>query len=136
MIRAIRPNDTQAVVDLWETAGLTRPWNDPHQEIDLKLAVDDGLFLVAEEQGRIVGTAMGGYDGHRGWIYSVAVQPDERGRGIGAGLVTELETRLAGKGCLKVNLQVRTENTAVIDFYQRLGYGHDHVIGLGKRLTP
>lgn len=136
MIRTFRPDDTRSVVELWETAGLTRPWNDPYQEIDLKLAVDDGLFLVAEDEGRIIGTAMGGYDGHRGWIYSVAVVPDHRGRGIGTGLVSELEARLAAMGCVKVNLQVRTDNTEVIDFYHHLGYGDDHVIGLGKRLMP
>lgn len=136
MIRAFRPDDTRSVVDLWEVAGLTRPWNDPHQEIEHKVAVDDGLFLVAEDDDRIVGTAMGGYDGHRGWIYSVAVDPDHRGRGLGTELVSELESRLAAMGCVKVNLQVRTDNTEVIDFYHHLGYGDDHVIGLGKRISP
>lgn len=135
MIRDFRSDDAGAVVALWTAAGLTRPWNNPHHEIEHKLGVADGLFLVVEKNGGIVGSAMGGYDGHRGWIYSVAVDPDHRSLGIGAALVSELEHRLASMGCAKVNLQVRTDNLAVIDFYQGLGYQDDHVIGLGKRLA-
>lgn len=135
MIRDFRSADAGAVVALWTSACLTRPWNDPYHEIEHKLGVADGLFLVSEKNGSIVGTAMGGYDGHRGWIYSVAVDSDHRSLGLGAALVAELEHRLVSMGCVKVNLQVRTDNLAVIDFYQRLGYQDDQVIGLGKRLA-
>ncbi len=87
-----------------------------------KLAVDRELFLVAEVAGRVVGTAIGGYDGHRGWIYSVAVAPEHRHRGIGSMLVRQVEAALVARGCLKLNLQVRTTNASVLAFYEKLGF--------------
>lgn len=121
---------------LWEEAGLTRAWNDPREEVMRKLAYSDGLFLVAVAHGAVIGTVMGGYDGHRGWVYSLAVSRAHRSRGVATDLMTELESRFRLLGCVKVNLQVRAENLPVVRFYQRLGYQEDHVIGLGKRLGP
>ena len=78
--------------------------------------------------------AMGGYDGHRGWIYSVAVRPEHRGQGIGRELIRTLETMLAERGCPKVNLQVRASNKQVVAFYKKLGYAVEERINMGKRL--
>ena len=93
----------------------------------------DGLFWIAEQEGRVVGTAMAGYDGHRGWLYSVGVHPEARGLGIGCALVVEAERALAALGCPKVNLQVFSRNEAAQAFWRRLGYGRDDVVSFGKR---
>lgn len=134
-IRSFRPADTDAVVALWEAAGLTRPWNDPRKDIERKLAVQPELFIVAEdEHGRIVGCVMAGYDGHRGWMNYLATRPDARGEGIGRALVEHTERSLNDLGCPKVNLQVRTSNAGVVEFYRHLGYEVDDTVALGKRL--
>lgn len=133
MIRSFRPGDTGPVVDLWEACGLLRPWNDPYRDIAHKTAVDDDLFLVDETDGVVVGSVMAGYDGHRGWIYYLAVHPDHRGEGVGRELMDVAEKRLWDLGSPKINLQVRTDNLEVIRFYERLGYTADEVMSLGKR---
>lgn len=134
MIRPFRDEDTEQVVDVWRAAGLLRPWNDPHQDIARKTVMDDGLFLVAEQDSTVVGSVMGGYDGHRGWIYYLAVDPECQGNGIGKALMDETERLLAERGCPKVNLQIRTGNEDVIAFYRQLGYRLDDVVSAGKRL--
>lgn len=134
MIRQFHPADTEAVVDLWRRCRLLRPWNDPHEDIRRKLAVDDGLFLLAEEEERVVGSIMGGYDGHRGSIFYLAVDPDHRNRGLGVALLEEVERRLLERGCPKINLQVRTDNEDAIGFYLRQGFAREDLIDLGKRL--
>jgi ribosomal protein S18 acetylase RimI-like enzyme len=111
-----------------------QPHNDPATAIRMKLAVDRDLFLVAEVDGEVVGTVMGGYDGHRGWVYAVAVQPQSQRRGIGSALVRRVEKALAERGCWKVNLQVRASNAAVIAFYEKLGYTVEQLFSMGKRL--
>jgi ribosomal protein S18 acetylase RimI-like enzyme len=98
------------------------------------LAVERDLFFVAAVDGAVVGTVMGGYDGHRGWVYSVAVDPRHRRRGIGAALLRRLEAALTERGCLKVNLQVRAWNAGVVPFYEKLGYRVEEVVSMGKRL--
>ena len=135
IVRTFGEPDRQDVIALWEASGLTRPWNDPGSDIDRKLAVDDSLLMVAELDGRIVGTVMAGYDGHRGWVNYLAVEPAVRGTGLGAQLMLEAERRLVALGCPKVNLQVRQDNANAVSFYERLGYVDDDVISLGKRLT-
>lgn len=133
----IRPfclEESDAAIAIWQACGLTVPWNDPHKDIDRKLQVNPELFLVAELNGRIVGTVMGGYEGHRGWINYLAVHPDCQKQGVGRALMETIETRLLTLGCPKINLQVRSSNTAVIQFYGHLGYHIDDVISLGKRL--
>lgn len=134
MIRQFHPADTEAVVDLWRRCRLFRPWNDPYEDIRRKLAVDDDLFLVAEEDERVVGSIMGGYDGHRGSIFYLAVEPDHRNRGWGVALLEEVERRLLERGCPKINLQVRTDNEDAIGFYLRQGFAREDLIDLGKRL--
>lgn len=134
-IRPFNLADSEAVIAVWEACQMTVPWNDPHKDITRKMQVNPELFLVAEGvNGRILGTVMGGYEGHRGWINYLAVSPDCQGQGIGRALMAAVETRLAALGCAKINLQVRSSNRAVIQFYGHLGYHIDDVISLGKRL--
>ncbi len=138
MLQTIRPyldSDHDAVVGLWnEVFPDPTPWNDPADAIRRKLGVQHELLFVAEQEGRIVGTAMGGYDGHRGWIYLVATDPRCRRRGIGALLMRRVEEELSALGCVKVNLQVRGSNTQVVAFYESLGYVAERRISMGKRL--
>jgi len=133
-IRPFRPGDEHDVVALWRECGLTRPWNDPHRDIQRKLTEQPELFLVATLGDALVGSAMVGFDGHRGWVYSLAVLPSHQRGGIGAALVRRLEMALAERGCLKINLQVRTTNTGVLAFYEKLGYKVEEIISMGKRL--
>ncbi len=134
-IRPFDLTDSEDVIAVWEACRMTVPWNDPHKDIARKMQVNPELFLVAVvENGRIAGTVMGGYEGHRGWINYLAVSPDCQGQGIGRALMAEVEAKLAAMGCAKINLQVRTNNRAVIQFYGHIGYHIDDVISLGKRL--
>jgi ribosomal protein S18 acetylase RimI-like enzyme len=133
-IRSFEQADREAVIRLWRDCGLVVPWNDPDRDIDLKLNLQPELFLVGELDGTLAATTMAGYDGHRGWLYSVAVAPEHRKKGFGRQIVLDAVERLRGLGCRKVNLQVRTSNLDVIAFYERIGFQHDNVIGLGMRL--
>lgn len=123
------------VIALWEAVfGYEAAHNRPALVIDKKLAVDDGLFFVALAGQEVVGTVMAGYDGHRGWIYSVAVSPSYRRRGIGSQLVRFAERALASKGCVKVNLQIMEGNESVSAFYASLGFSVETRVSMGKRL--
>jgi ribosomal protein S18 acetylase RimI-like enzyme len=133
-IRPFQPSDEQAVIQLWHDCALVVPQNDPAKDIARKMQFQPELFLVGEREGEIVATAMVGYDGHRGWINYLAVAPSLRCSGIGRRIMDEAEARLKTLGCAKINLQVRTSNTKVIEFYERIGYKRDDVVGLGKRL--
>src|SRR6478735_6329059 len=121
-IRAFELPDTEAVVSLWQATKLTRPWNNPYQDISRKLKVQPELFLVAVDGGAVVGSVMAGYDGHRGWLYYLASDPHRRGQGIARGLVAEIEVRLLAMGCPKVQLMVRPDNASARGFYDALGY--------------
>lgn len=133
-IRPFQSSDEAAVVALWTRCGLTRPWNDPLKDIARKLQVRPEWFLVGLVDAEIVASTMVGYDGHRGWIYYLGVDPDRQRLGYGRQLMTAAENLLRDAGCLKINLQVRSTNTAVIAFYERLGFALDDVVSLGKRL--
>jgi ribosomal protein S18 acetylase RimI-like enzyme len=135
-IREFADADADEVVALWASAGLVRPWNDPHLDIERKKAVQRDLFLVAVDDDRLLGVGMAGYDGHRGWVNYLAVRPDSRQLGIGRALMAAFEERLTALGCPKINLQVRAGNADVLTFYARLGYTEDAVVSLGKRLIP
>jgi len=113
-----------------------RPWNDPHKDIRRKLAVRADLFLVGILEGKIIASVMAGYEGHRGWINYLAVSPEHRRKGHARSLVNEAERLLREVGCPKINLQIRTSNQDVIEFYRRLGYAVDDVVSMGKRLEP
>lgn len=134
LVRTFDRADTEAVVALWHAAGLTRPWNDPYADIQRKLAVQPELFVVAADDDAIVGTAMGGYDGHRGQMYYVATDESRRGEGIARRLLQEVELRLLAMGCPKIHLMVREGNDAVIGLYEHLGYEPFGITNLGKRL--
>ena len=133
-IRAFRPPDEDAVVQLWTECGLTRSWNDPHKDIRRKLTVQPELFVVGELDGAIVATAMAGFDGHRGWVNYLAVAQKCRRRGLARKLMTHIEGGLQALGCPKLNIQVRTSNNEALAFYERLGYVADQAVTLGKRL--
>ncbi|MGV3618359.1 MAG: GNAT family acetyltransferase [Fimbriimonas sp.] len=133
-IRLFRSEDEPAVIDLWRRCGLVVPWNDPHRDIERKLAVGPDQFLVAVEGDVLMGTLMFGYDGHRGWLDYLGVDPQRQGKGIGRQLVEDAVGRLREMGCPKVNLQIRSSNSGVIDFYSRLGFVQDEVVSMGLRL--
>jgi ribosomal protein S18 acetylase RimI-like enzyme len=133
-IRPYREADDEAVVALWRACDLVRPWNDPYKDIRRKRRVNPEWFLVGEEDGRIVGTVMAGYEGHRGWVNYLAVEPARQRNGRGRALMAEAERLLRAAGCPKINLQVRATNAAVIAFYRHLDYAVDDVVSLGKRL--
>src|SRR4051794_8823130 len=124
------------VVALWQTVfGYEAPHNHPDLVIHKKLAVNDELFLVAVADNTVVGTIMAGYDGHRGWISSVAISPQHRRKRIGSRLVSHAERALTDKGCLKINLQIREGNEAVTGFYSSLGYSVEKRISMGKQIS-
>ena len=152
-IRPFAPADTEPVVALWHECGLTRPWNDPHRDIERKLAVQPELFLVGTElvepadggtdggtdggspEEVLVATAMAGHEGHRGWLYYVAVAPGHRGGGRARQIVAEAERLLLEAGCPKVMLMVRSGNDAAAATWGSLGYEPDDVAVFGKRLV-
>jgi ribosomal protein S18 acetylase RimI-like enzyme len=134
-IRPFEDDDLTAVIRLWEAVFPDAPaHNAPAAAIARKLKVQRELFVVATDAGEIVGTAMAGYDGHRGWVYSVAVSPDRRRRGIGKALMRRVERDLAGLGCLKLNLQVRGTNRQAVGFYESLGYATEDRVSMGRKL--
>jgi ribosomal protein S18 acetylase RimI-like enzyme len=134
VIRAFKQSDEQAVIDLWQRCELTRPWNDPRKDLARKLRVNPKMFLVGEIEGKIVATVMAGYEGHRGWINYLAVDPERRREGLARAMMQEAERLLCEPGCPKINLQVRSSNAGVIEFYRRIGYSVDDVVSMGKRL--
>lgn len=136
IIRSYVEDDEPAVVDLWHEAFPDAPpWNDPVSNIRRKLPIQPELFLVGELNRRIVATAMAGFDGHRGWVYYVAVAKDCRRRKLGRAIMTEIEYRLRSFGVPKLNLQVRSTNRDVIAFYESLGFTIEDRVSMGKRLT-
>ncbi|MGO3890217.1 MAG: GNAT family acetyltransferase [Paenalcaligenes sp.] len=133
-IRAYQPADESAVIALWEACGLTRPWNDPRKDIARKLTEQPELFLVGVEGEQLIATAMVGFDGHRGWVCYVAVDPAFQRLSYGKQLMHEAEQLLIARGCPKINLLVRSSNVKVLKFYAELGYTQDDVVSLGRRL--
>lgn len=134
---SIRPyydaTDRAQVISLWRALlGYNVPHRQPALSIDNKLACADGLFFVAEAQGQVVATAMAGYDGHRGWLYAVAVEPAYQRQGLARQLVGVAEQALTALGCVKINLQVLASNQATAAFYETLGYEIEPIISMGK----
>lgn len=134
-MRRYRHADRAGLVALWERVFPDDPpHNAPGPVIDAKLAVDDLIFVAADAGGRVVGAAMGGYDGHRGWLYAVAVDPAARRASVGRRLVEHTVAALEARGCIKVNLQVRATNAAVVAFYEALGFAVEDRISMGRRI--
>ena len=126
----------QQVIQLWETVfGYETAHNTPALAIDKKLEARDGLFFVALVEGTVVGTILAGYDGHRGWLYSLAVHPSHRHQGLGAALVGCAEQALTERGCMKINLQIMSGNERVGGFYESLGYAVEQRVSMGKRIV-
>ena len=128
------PQEADLAAALWAEAGLVRAWNDPHADIAAALACPTATILAARDRDRVVGTVMAGYDGHRGWLYYVAVADECRGAGLGRALVEAAEHWLAAQGARVIRLMVRAENDAVAGFYQALGYEDGEMVVMGKRL--
>lgn len=133
-VRPARDGDEAALAALWEASGLTRPWNDPAEDIAFARAGPTSEVLVAEREGRIIASAMVGHDGHRGAVYYVAADPALRGQGLGRLIMEAAEGWLRARGVWKINLMVRRENEAAAGFYAGLGYGEDEVVVMSKRL--
>ncbi|MFQ5715008.1 MAG: GNAT family acetyltransferase [Candidatus Scalinduaceae bacterium] len=132
-IREYQEGDEKEVIKLWFKCNLAIPGSNPKRDIERKLKVDRDLFLVGNVNGKIVASVMGGYEGHRGWINYLAVDPKYQRRGYGRLMMEAVEQCIKEKGCPRVNLQVRSANKGVIEFYQAIGYTDDNVVGLGKR---
>ncbi len=133
-IRAYADADESRVVVLWDRCGLLAPQNDPVRDIARKTRVNPEWFFVGEWNAQLVATCMAGYEGHRGWLNYLAVDPDFRRKGLARRIVEHAEARLREAGCPKINLQVRATNPDAIAFYERIGYSVDPVVSLGKRL--
>lgn len=134
-IRPYLPGDENDVIELWRKCELTKPWNNPKLDIERKLKVNPELFLVGLLKSKIVATVIGGYEGHRGWINYLAVDPEYQRRGLGRQMMEVIEDKILDMGCPKINLQVRTENTSVIEFYNNIGYKTEDRMSMGKRLV-
>ncbi|MEO9132077.1 MAG: GNAT family acetyltransferase [Sphingomonas sp.] len=142
--REAHAKDAQAVVALWETCGLTRPWNDPQADFTQALAGPSSTILVVREQGDgetggagqgdLAGSVMVGFDGHRGWVYYLAVAPGHRRSGLGRILMAAAEAWLRARGAPKVQLMVRADNEAALGFYEALGLERQPVVTLGRFL--
>ena len=138
-IRSVAAADIETVIALWrevfpEYNDPARPQRNPRANITRKLAFGDGLFWLIEEKGKVVATAMAGYDGHRGWIYSIGVAPGARRRGHARALLAHAEDQLRALGCPKINLQVLAVNEEAQQFWRAAGYQPDPVVSLGRRL--
>jgi ribosomal protein S18 acetylase RimI-like enzyme len=134
LIRTYKPEDERAVIELWNKCDLVRPWNNPRLDIARKLKVNPELFLCGILENKVIVTAMGGYEGHRGWVNYLAVNPAFQRQGLGRRMMQEIEKRLVDRGCPKLNLQVRNGNRSALEFYNKIGYKDDNVISLAKRL--
>ena len=126
--------DQDAIVELWQRCGLVVPWNNPLTDIARKMADSPDLFFTGRIDGKLVASCMAGYDGHRGWIYFLAVASSDQRKGFAAQLVAHVEARLIELGCPKLELMVRDTNREVIEFYQAIGFNLDPVRVLSKRL--
>ena len=133
-IRPFKMEDENEVVTLWKDCNLTVTWNNPYKDISRKLKEHPELFLVGIIDRRIIASVMGGYDGHRGWINYLAVNPKYQNHGFGKLMMENVESRLKKIGCPKINLQIRHGNDKVISFYKKLGYFNDLAVSMGKRL--
>lgn len=134
IIRNYLPGDQKGVVDLWQECGLLVPWNNPYSDIERKYRDSPEMFFIGDLESELVATCIAGYDGHRGWIYFLAVKEGYRKRGFASKMVTHAESALNDVGCPKIDLMVRKTNDEVISFYQSIGYEPDPVIVLSKRL--
>jgi ribosomal protein S18 acetylase RimI-like enzyme len=133
-IIALEPRWSDDVVALWALVGLTRPWNDPHADIQRAVDGPASDILLGVHDERLIATVMVGHDGHRGWVYYLAVAPGAQGRGNGRTMMNAARAWLGERGVPKLNLMVRSDNSDAIGFYRSLGFGTDEVLVLSLRL--
>ena len=134
-IRIYRERDREQVLALWQECDLIHPKNDPQKDLDRKKGFGEELFLVIEEREKIIGTVMGGYDGHRGIINYLGVHPSFRGQGLGRMLLQAVEQKLKDLGCPQVNLLVWSNNSEALKFYKKTQYSEaNDIVLLRKRL--
>lgn len=133
-VRDFRETDRSRLIALWDACGLTRPWNDPNSDIDRSTAARESTVLVGSVDRKLVGSIMAGHDGHRGWVYYLAVDPDYRGHGFGRELMEEAGLWLASRGAPKLELMVRDGNDSAARFYEALGFERQDVTVYGKWL--
>ena len=140
-VSPIADADVEPVIALWQRCGLTRPWNDPASDIAFARRGANATILIGRADGALVATAMVGHDGHRGWVYYVAVEPDLQGKDFGRAIMAAAEDWLRGQGVTKAMLMVRPDNTSVQAFYDKLGYDvQERVVYAkwldGREMTP
>jgi ribosomal protein S18 acetylase RimI-like enzyme len=133
-IRELGPAHVAAAVALWTETGLTRPWNDADGDLRRVLGDDASTVLGGFSGEALAATVMVGHNGHRGWVYYLAVRPHRQGAGAGRRMLAAAEAWLRERGAVKVNLMVREDNEAVVAFYRRVGYEESRVRVLGRRL--
>ena len=133
-IAPLEDADVAAVVALWQRCGLTRPWNDPQADIALARRGPNAAVLLGRDGDAVVASVLVGHDGHRGWVYYVAVDPQHRKKGSGRAIMAAAEDWLRERGILKLLLMVRPENTQVQAFYETLDYDEQERIVYGKWL--
>ena len=133
-IADIADADVADVIALWQACGLTRPWNDPASDIALARRGPNSAVLIGRDGGAIVATAMVGHDGHRGWVYYVATDPDRRAKGYGRAIMNAAEDWLRATGIAKLQLMVRRDNAKAGAFYQSIGYAESQTIVFAKWL--
>jgi len=136
IIRPFEPADRHEVIALWHACDLTRPWNNPDADLDLAMATATSTVLVGTLGDHLAASVMTGFDGHRGWVYYLAVAPSHQGSGYGRAMLSAAENWLTAHGTPKVELMVRETNMAAAQFYERLGYERQPVLTLGKWLRP
>jgi len=134
-IGPLSSSQRDAAIALWHQAGLVMPWNDPVADLERALAGPSSAVLAAGDGDVLLAAAMVGHDGHRGWVYYLAVSPGARGRGLGRAMMDACERWLTDRGVPKLNLMVRSGNEAVLGFYEALGYGRDEVVVMSRRLA-
>ena len=134
-IRLFRDDDQPALIALWEACGLTRPWNPPAGDIALLRSSGHGELLLAVDGESLAGSVMVGHDGHRGWVYYLAVAPGRRERGLGRQLTRAAEAWLSSRGVRKIELMVRDCNATALSFYGKLGYNREPVIVMSRWLV-
>ena len=132
--RKFEKKDKNTVIELWKTCKIVVPWNDPLKDINRKLLIKDNLFIVGESKYKIIASAMAGYDGHRGYIYYLAVLPEFQKQGIGSSILSIIEKKLLDIGCPKINLFVRNTNIKIKAFYKTNKYEIQDSLVYGKRL--
>ena len=133
-IKPYVPEYEKAVIGLWQKCELTRPWNNPKLDIERKMKVNPELFLVGLKDDKVIASVMGGYEGHRGWVNYLAVDPEYRRQGLGRQMMEAVEKKLLEKGCPKINIQIRGDNTEAPVFYDKIGYKKEDRVSMGRRL--